>query len=195
MKKPDPKVDAFLKKAGKWQKECVLLREILLALPLTEGFKWGNPCYAYEDRNVVLIHTFKEYCALLFFKGALLKDAKGILIRQTKNVQAARQVRFTQARDITKLKAALKAYVLEAIEVEKSGAKVKMKSSAEFSVAEEFRSRLDGMPALRTAFEALTPGRQKGYLLHFSAAKQSKTRESRVEKCIPMILDGVGLND
>ena len=171
------------------------MRTIALDCGLTEELKWGKPCYTFQENNIVLIHGFKEYCALLFFKGALLKDAKGILIQQTKNVQAARQIRFTQVRDIDKLKTALKGYIREAIKVEKAGWKVDFKKSSEFEIAEELQKKLDKMPALKTAFEALTPGRQRAYLLYFSSPKQSKTRESRVEKCIPQILEGKGLND
>jgi uncharacterized protein YdeI (YjbR/CyaY-like superfamily) len=157
--------------------------------------KWGVPCYTHENKNIVLIHVFKEYCAILFHKGALLKDPKGILIQQTENVQAARQIRFTGAREIIKLGHTLRTYIKEAIEVEKAGLKVPMKEATEFRMAEEFQIKLKELPALKAAFHALTPGRQRGYLLHFSAPKQSKTRESRVEKCIPMILSGRGLND
>ncbi|MFZ6776005.1 YdeI/OmpD-associated family protein [Undibacterium sp. Ji83W] len=191
----NPKVDAYVSKAKKWKEEIEQLRSIVLECPVTEELKWGNPCYTYDDNNVVLIHVFKEYAALLFFKGALMKDAKGLLIQQTENTQATRQLRFTSVSEITKLKAAIKAYVKEAIAVEKAGLKVEFKKTAEFNLPEEFQIKLDGMPALKKAFEALTPGRQKAYLLHFSAAKQSKTRESRVEKAIPQILDGKGLDD
>jgi uncharacterized protein YdeI (YjbR/CyaY-like superfamily) len=195
VKQRNSKVDAFLNNAKQWQTEFEALREILLDCSLTEELKWGNPCYTYENNNIVLIHGFKEYCALLFFKGALLKDAKGILIQQSENVQAARQIRFTHVREIIKLKASLKAYVQAAMEVEKAGLKVRFKKSEEFAMAEEFKSKLDTHPALKKTFTALTPGRQKAYLLHFSSAKQSKTRESRVEKCLPKILDGMGLDD
>jgi uncharacterized protein YdeI (YjbR/CyaY-like superfamily) len=157
--------------------------------------KWGKPCYILQKSNIVLIHGFKEYCALLFFKGALLKDPKGILIQQTENVQAARQIRFTHVREIVELEPILKAYVQEAIEVEKAGLEVSYKKTSEFKTPEEFKNRLDKIPALKTAFNALTPGRQRGYLLYFSAAKQSKTREARVEKCMPQILKGKGLDD
>ncbi|MDB5051451.1 MAG: hypothetical protein JWO30_4522 [Fibrobacteres bacterium] len=195
MKKTNPKADFFFDKAEKWRQETKKLRTIILDCGLTEGVKWGCPCYTFQENNIVLIHTFKEYCALLFFKGALLKDPKSILIQQTKNVQAARQIRFTNVREIDKLKPALKAYVQEAIEVEKAGLKVNFKKSSEFKIAGEFRKRLDEHPALKAAFDGLTPGRQKGYLLYFSEAKQSKTREARVEKCIPRILDGIGRDD
>src|SRR5262249_29231300 len=168
-------------------------RTIMLGCGLTEDLRWGCPCYTFEKSNIV--HGFKEYCALLFFKGALLKDASGILIQQTANVQAARQIRFTNAREIVELGAVLKAYVHEAIEVERAGLTVNYKKTAEFKIPEEFQNRLDKSPALKTAFEALTPGRQRGYILYFSAPKQSKTRESRVEKSVPEILNGKGLND
>lgn len=191
----NPKVDGYIAKAKKWQAEFEKLREIALDCPLVEEFKWGHPCYTLQDANVVLIHGFKEYCALLFFKGVLLKDPKGILITQTENTQTSRQLRFTNVAEISKLKATIKAYIREAIEVEKSGVKVAKKETADFAVAEEFQQQLDAMPALRSAFEALTPGRQRGYLLYFSGAKLSKTREARVEKCIPLILDGMGLDD
>lgn len=191
----NPKVDVFLIKAESWRKEFEKLRGILLECKLTEELKWGVPCYTLEKNNIVLMHGFKEYCALLFFKGALLKDPKGILIRQTENVQSARQIRFTDVREITKLKTVLKAYISEAIKVEESGLKVNFKKSSEFAVPEEFLSKLDEVPGLKTAFDALTPGRQRGYLLHFSSAKQSKTRESRIEKCIRKILNGKGLDD
>jgi uncharacterized protein YdeI (YjbR/CyaY-like superfamily) len=191
----NPQVDAYMGKAKKWKEEFELLREIALDCELTEGFKWGHPCYTLEDANVVLIHGFKEYCALLFFKGVLMKDPKGILITQTENTQTARQLRFTSVAEISKLKTTVKAYIREAIAVEKSGVKVAKKETADFAMAEEFRRQLDESPGLRSAFEALTPGRQRGYLLYFSGAKQSKTREARVEKCIPLILDGMGLDD
>ncbi|AMV45484.1 MULTISPECIES: YdeI/OmpD-associated family protein [Paraburkholderia] len=191
----NPKVDAYIGKLEKWREETEKLRAILLECPVTEELKWGVPCYTVDDKNVVLIHGFKEYCAILFVKGALLKDPKGILIQQTENVQSARQVRFTSLQEIVKLQAVLKTYIRAAIEVEKAGLKVVHKSTEEFEVAEEFQNRLDKTPTLKKAFEALTPGRQRAYLLHFSSAKQSKTRESRIEKCLPMILDGKGLND
>jgi uncharacterized protein YdeI (YjbR/CyaY-like superfamily) len=195
MKKTNPKVDAFLSRAKTWQAEYEKLRKILLDCPLTEELKWGVPCYAFQNSNVVLMHGFKEYCALLFFKGALLRDQQGILIKQTANVQSARQIRFTGVREIVKLKTVLKDYVHEAIELEKAGVKVNFKKTGEFAVAEEFQNKLDKSPALKKAFHALTPGRQRAYLLHFSAAKQSKTREARVEKCTSQILKGQGLND
>ncbi|WP_462219978.1 YdeI/OmpD-associated family protein [Ferruginibacter sp.] len=188
------KVDFYFSKAS-WQKELEQLRKIVLSCGLTEELKWGCPCYSFDKSNIVLIHVFKEYCAVLFFKGALLNDASGILIQQTKNVQAARQIRFTNVKEIVKLKTILKAYIFEAIEVEKAGLKVPLKKTAEFSMPQEFKNKLNKNAALKTAFYALTPGRQRGYLLHFSAPKQSKTRESRIEKCMPQILNGKGLND
>jgi uncharacterized protein YdeI (YjbR/CyaY-like superfamily) len=191
----NPKVDFYFDKAGKWQKEVEQLRTIVLDCGLTEELKWGCPCYTFEKSNIVLIHVFKEYCALLFFKGALLNDANDILIQQTKNVQAARQARFTTAREIGKMEKILKAYVYEAIEVEKAGLKVKLKKTTEFNMPEEFQKKLNKNAALKTAFYALTPGRQRGYLLYFSQAKQSKTRESRIEKYAKQILKGKGLND
>jgi len=191
----NPKVDQYLRRAKKWQKEMEKLRRISLGCELTEELKWGKPCYTFQNSNIVLIHGFKEYCALLFFKGALLKDAKGILVQQTKNVQAARQIRFTNVREIDKIEPILKAYIKEAIEVEKAGLKVDYKKTADFAIPEEFQNKLDEIPALKTAFDALTPGRQRGYILYFSAPKQSKTRESRIEKCMQQILDGKGLND
>lgn len=189
------KIDEYLSKAKKWREEMEQLRTIVLDCQLTEELKWGQPCYTLGKSNIVLIHAFKEYCALLFFKGALLKDAKGILVQQTENVQAARQLRFTSVKEIEKLKTAIKAYIKEAINVEKEGLKVDFKKTDEFSVPEEFQHTLKKNVALKKAFEALTPGRQRAYLLHFSSAKQSKTRESRIEKCIPQILSGKGLND
>jgi uncharacterized protein YdeI (YjbR/CyaY-like superfamily) len=191
----NPKVDFFFNKVGKWQKELEKLRAIVLDCPLTEELKWGVPCYSLQESNIVLIHAFKEYCALMFFKGALLKDSKGILIQQTKNVQAPRQIRFTNVREIVEMKAIIKAYIFEAIEVEKAGLKVKLKKTTEFDVPEEFQSKLNESPALKTAFHALTPGRQRAYLLHFSAPKQSKTREARIAKYMRQILKGKGLND
>ena len=178
-----------------WQKEFNTLRAIALDCELTEELKWGQPCYALQEKNIVLIHGFKEYCALLFFKGALLKDPKGILIQQTENVQASRQMRFTKLQEIVSMKATLKAYIHEAVEVEKAGLKVPLKKTSEFAVPEEFQQRLEESPALKMAFSALTPGRQRAYLLHFSSAKQSKTRLARIDKCMPQILDGKGLND
>jgi len=191
----NPKVDFFFDKAEKWQTAYEQLRVICLDCGLTEELKWGCPCYTYQESNIVLIHGFKDYCALLFFKGALLKDEKNILIQQTENVQSARQARFTDAREIGRIEKILKAYIYEAIEVEKAGLKVPLKKTKEFAMAEEFKQQLDKKPALKKAFEALTPGRQRAYLLHFSQPKQSKTRESRIEKSIPDILEGKGLND
>lgn len=195
MSRTNPKVDFYFGKAKMWQQELRKLRAIVLACPLSEELKWGCPCYTFEKRNIVVIHAFKEYCALLFFKGALLKDAKGILIQQTKNVQAGRQIRFTNVREIVELAPVLKAYIHEAIDVEKAGLKVKLKKTAEFAIPEEFQKRLDAMPALKTAFAALTPGRQRAYFFYFSGAKQAKTRASRVEKYMRQILDGKGLDD
>jgi uncharacterized protein YdeI (YjbR/CyaY-like superfamily) len=191
----NPDVDFYFSKAQKWQEELEQLRIIVLDCHLTEELKWGVPCYTFQKSNIVLMHVFKEYCALLFFKGALLNDANGILIQQTENVQAARQVRFTNVWEIVELKTILKAYIYEAIEVEKAGLKVNLKKTTEFPIPEEFQSKLDIIPALKTAFDALTPGRQRAYILHFSAPKQSKTREARVEKYMPQILNGKGLSD
>ena len=189
------KVDFYFDKPGKWQTELNELRKIILGCRLREELKWGVPCYQLEKRNIVLIHVFKEYCALLFFKGALLKDTHNLLIQQTKNVQAARQVRFTSASEIIKLKPDLKAYIYEAIEVEKAGLKVPIRKTSEYKVPEEFQEKLIADVDLKKAFQNLTPGRQRGYLLYFSAAKQSKTREERIEKYIPAIKKGKGLND
>jgi uncharacterized protein YdeI (YjbR/CyaY-like superfamily) len=195
MNKTNPKVDAFLSKAEKWREEFKKLRTIILGCPLAEELKWGHPCYTFQESNIVLMHGFKEYCALLFFKGVLLKDAKGVLIQQTENVQSARQIRFTHVREIVKLAPVLKAYIHEAIAVEKAGLKVKLKKNAEFAIPEELQNKFNETPALKTAFAALTPGRQRGYIFYFSASKQSKTRTSRIEKCMPQILHGKGLND
>lgn len=192
---PNPKVDFFFNKAEKWQKEFRKLRAILLDSPLTEELKWGVPCYTFEKKNIVLMHGFKEYCAVLFVKGALLKDPQRVLITQTENVQSARQIRFTHIREITALEAVLKAYVLEAIGVETAGLKVDYKKPSDFAQPEELISQLEKVPGLQEAFEALTPGRQRAYILYFSAPKQSKTRVARIEKYIPHILDGKGLND
>ena len=189
------KVDFYFAKAKTWQKEIEKLRTIALDCGLIEELKWGCPCYQYQGSNIILIHIFKEYCAFLFFQGALLNDADGILIQQTENVQAARQIRFTNVKEIVKMERTLKAYIYEAIEADKAGLKVKLKKPDEFKMAEEFQKKLNNSDALKTAFKALTPGRQKAYLLHFSAPKQSKTRETRVEKYIPQILKGKGLND
>jgi uncharacterized protein YdeI (YjbR/CyaY-like superfamily) len=193
--KMNPKVDGLLRRAKKWQQEFTKLRTIVLDCQLTEELKWGNPCYTLQNRNIVLIHGFKEYCALLFFKGALLKDAKRILIQQTENVQSARQIRFTNVPQIVKLEPIVKAYILEAVEVEKAGLKVKFKKTAQFRIPEEFQNKLDELPALKTAFDGLTPGRQRSYLFHFSQPKQSKTRQARVEKYMQRILNGKGLDD
>jgi len=191
----NPKVDFFFDKPSKWQKEYEQLREIVLDCGLKEELKWGCPCYTFEKKNIIVIHGFKEYCALLFFKGALLKDDAHILIQQTEHVQSARQVRFTNVKEIVKLEKTLKAYVYEAIEVEKAGLKVKLKKISEYSIPQEFQNRLDKNKALKTAFNALTPGRQRSYLFYFSQPKQSQTRESRIEKSIQQILDGKGLNE
>ena len=195
MRDPNPKVDFYFNKAGKWQGETEQLRTIVLGCGLDEKLKWGCPCYTYQQSNIVLIHTFKDYCALLLFKGALLKDTNRILIQQTDNVQAARQIRFTGLMQILEQKLIVQDYINEAINIEKTGLKVELKQTTEFAVAEEFQSKLDAIPALKIAFGALTQGRQRAYLLHFAAPKQSKTREARVEKYIPQILDGKGLND
>jgi uncharacterized protein YdeI (YjbR/CyaY-like superfamily) len=189
------KVDEYLKKAVKWQNEFTKLREIVLECQLTEELKWGVPCYSFQKKNIVLIHGFKEYCALLFFKGSLLFDSHHILIRQTDNVQAGRQIRFANIHEIADKESILKAYINEAIEVEKAGLKVSFKKTAELIIPEEFQNKLNENPALRTAFNALTPGRQRAYMLYFSAPKQSKTRELRVEKYLQEILNGKGLND
>jgi uncharacterized protein YdeI (YjbR/CyaY-like superfamily) len=191
----NPLVTKVYGKEKNWSAEYAALRELCLAAGLNEELKWGQACYDLGGSNVVLIHGFKDYCALLFMKGALLKDPKSILIQQTKNVQAARQIRFASLADINKQRAAIKAYIREAIAVEKSGAKVEKKGVAQFNVPEELQQRLDNDPTLAEAFHALTPGRQKGYLLHFAGAKQSATRAARVEKHAPRILRGLGLND
>lgn len=191
----NPKVDFYFNKAKKWQEALEQLRITVLECGLTEELKWGCPCYAMQKSNIVLIHVFKEYCALLFFKGALLTDPNDILIQQTKNVQAARQVRFTGVKEITELKPLLQAYIYEAIEKEKAGLKVELKKTEAYTIPEEFQNKLAEDPAFKKAFHALTPGRQRGYMLHFAAPKQAKTRESRIEKCTPQILIGKGLND
>lgn len=195
MNNMNPKVDFFFNKADKWQGEFEKLRAIVLDCGLTEKLKWGQPCYTLEDSNIVLMHGFKEYCALLFMKGALLQDPNSILIQQTENVQAARQIRFTNVQQIIELEPILKSYILAAIDVEKAGLEVELKKTEDFPMPEEFIDTLEQVPGLQDAFEALTPGRQRAYLLHFSAPKQSKTRASRIEKCIQQILDGKGLND
>jgi uncharacterized protein YdeI (YjbR/CyaY-like superfamily) len=191
----NPKVDFYFSKNGKWQKETEKLRTIVLDCQLNEELKWGVPCYTFQKNNIVLIHDFKEYCALLFFKGVLLKDTENILVQQTANVQSARQIRFTNIQEIIELEPTLNAYLYEAVELEKAGLKVTLKKTEEFTITEEFQKKLEKNPGLKTAFEALTPGRQRAYMLHFSAPKQSKTRESRIEKSIPQILKGKGLND
>ncbi|WP_445492312.1 DUF1801 domain-containing protein [Niallia sp. 03133] len=192
----NPKVDEFLSEAKKWKGEYEKLRNIVLDCELTEEFKWMHPCYTFEKKNIVLIHGFKEYCALLFHKGALLQDAHGVLIQQTENVQAARQIRFTNVQEIVEMEPILKAYIHEAIEVEKAGLEVNFKKKTEeFIIPEELQNKFNEIPALKTAFKSLTPGRQRAYILHFSSPKQSKTRVSRVEKCMDKILNGKGLND
>ncbi|PTT73709.1 MULTISPECIES: YdeI/OmpD-associated family protein [unclassified Chryseobacterium] len=191
----NPKVDFFFNKTGQWQTEFEKLRTIALKTELTEDLKWGCPCYTYEGKNIFLIHGFKEYCALLFFKGALMKDSENILIRQTENIQATRQIRFTNLQQIIDLENLLSDYIFEAVEIEESGAKVEMKKTHEFNIPEEFAQKLSENTELQKAFEALTPGRQRAYLLYFSSAKQSKTRISRIEKYISEILNGKGLND
>jgi uncharacterized protein YdeI (YjbR/CyaY-like superfamily) len=195
MNRMNPKVDVFISKSDRWQKEFEELRLIILDCDLTEELKWGVPCYTFQNRNVVLIHGFKEYCAILFVKGALLKDAVGVLIQQTENVQSARQIRFTSVDEIVEMEPILKAYINEAIEIEKTGQKVNYKETAEYRIPEEFQNMLNAIPPLKTAFEALTPGRQRAYILYFSAPKQSKTRAARIEKYIPQILKGKGLTD
>jgi uncharacterized protein YdeI (YjbR/CyaY-like superfamily) len=189
------KVDGFLRKAKQWKEEFEKLRTIILDTGLTEDIKWMHPCYMFEDKNVVLMHGFKDYCALLFHKGALLKDPHGILIQQTENVQAARQIRFTNVQEIVEMESIIKDYILEAIEIEKAGLNVELKKHEEYKIPEELQSKFDDTPALKPAFEALTPGRQRAYILYFSKPKQSKTRVSRVEKYMQQILDGKGLND
>jgi uncharacterized protein YdeI (YjbR/CyaY-like superfamily) len=191
----NPKVDANLTKDGRWLEEIAKLRKIFLDCQLTEELKWGKPCYTFEDKNVLVVMRLKESCTVLFLKGGLLKDPHGILIRPTENTEAGRQMRFRSAREITRMAPIVKAYIQEAIEIEKAGLKVAVKKPAELKVPQEFQSKLDAMPTLKTAFEALTPGRQKGYLFYFAGAKQSKTRESRVEKCLQQILEGKGLDD
>jgi uncharacterized protein YdeI (YjbR/CyaY-like superfamily) len=195
MNNMNPKVDFYFDKNEKWQKELAQLRTIVLDCGLTEELKWGIPSYTYQGNNVVLIHVFKEYCAILFFKGALLNDANGILVQQTKNTQAARQIRFTNVKEIVEMRAIVKAYIFEAIEVEKAGLKVSFTKAEELVFPEEFQQKLDEIPALKAAFDALTPGRRKAYHLYFSAPKKSETRRSRVEKYMPAILNGKGLDD
>jgi len=191
----NPKVDWFFDKATKWQKEYEKLRTLVLDCGLTEELRWGCPCYTFDNRNIVLIHGFKEYCALLFFKGALLADANGILVQQTENVQSARQIRFTSVQEVVKMERIVKAYIYEAIEVERAGLQVKLKKTKDFKIPEEFQNKLDKMPALKTAFDKLTPGRQRAYIFHFSQPKLSKTRTARIEKYAKQILKGKGLDD
>ena len=193
--KLNPRVDKFLSKAKQWREEYEQLRTIVLDCGLTEDYKWMHPCYTFDDKNIVLIHGFKEYCALLFHKGALLQDPNGILIQQTENVQAARQIRFTNVQQIVEMEAVLKAYIQNAIEVEKAGLEVELKKKEDYLIPEELQTKFAELPGLKTAFKALTPGRQNAYIYHFSQAKQSKTRVSRIEKFIPQILEGKGLND
>ena len=195
MDRLNPEVEEFIRKAKKWQEEFEKLRMIILDCQLAEELKWGKPCYTFQKSKIVIMQGFKEYCALLFVKGALLKDTNSILITQTENTQAARQIRFTNVQEIMKLEPILKTYIYEAIEIEKAGMKVNFKKTTEFTIPDEFQDKLDEMPTLKTAFEALTPGRQRAYLLYFSAPKQTTTREARVEKYIPQILKGKGLNN
>jgi uncharacterized protein YdeI (YjbR/CyaY-like superfamily) len=195
MNKMNPKVDEYLSKVKEWREEMETLRRIILDCKLTEVLKWGRPCYMFQTSNIVIIQGFKEYCAIMFFKGALLKDANGILVKPGKSTQAGRQIRFTNAREIIEMENILKTYILEALEVEKAGLKVKFKQTSDFEIPEEFQNKLDEMPALKAAFDALTPGRQRAYIYYFSTAKQSKTRQSRVEKYTHHILDGKGLNE
>lgn len=191
----NPKVNWFFEKSTKWQDAYQELRDLVLSFDLTEELKWGCPCYTYDKNNVVLIHGFKDYCALLFMKGAIMNDPKNILVQQTENVQSARQIRFTNLNEIVKQKAVIKSYIKNAIEVEKSGVKIEMKKTTEFKIPDEFQTALNDISELKTAFDKLTPGRQRGYLLYFSSAKQSKTRNERIEKYMPKILDGKGLDD
>ena len=195
MSKTNSKADFFFQKAGKWQSAFEKLRNIAVSTELTEDLKWGCPCYTYQEKNIFLIHGFKDYCALLFFKGALMKDPEQILVQQTENVQSARQIRFADLHQISDLENSIRKYIFNAVEIEESGAKVEMKPTRAFEMPEEFRQKMETDAVLKTAFEALTPGRQRAYLLYFSSAKQSKTRESRIEKYIPEILAGKGLND
>ena len=195
MNRMNSKVDFFFNKASQWKEEFEQLRMIILDCGLAEELKWGQPCYTFQGKNIILIHGFKEYCAVLFFKGALLNDPENILIQQTANVQAGRQVRFTGVKEIVKRAPVLKAYIYEAIEVEKAGLKVKLKKTSDYNMPGEFKNKLDKNPALKIAFNELTPGRQRAYLFYFSQPKQSKTRESRIEKYMKRILEGKGLND
>jgi len=189
------KVDEYIRNSKKWRDEFTKLREIILEAPLSEDFKWKVPCYTYEGSNVVMIHGFKEYCAILFVKGSLLKDPENVIIQQTVNVQAARQVRFTNINEVESLAPILREYVLEAIEIEKSGAAVDYKKNTDFDIPAELQSKFEEMPLLKTAFSELTPGRQRGYILHFSQPKQSKTRVARIENSMQKIMEGKGLND
>jgi len=191
----NPKIDPFFRKAKQWKEEFEKLREIVLECELTEDFKWMHPCYTHDDKNIVLIHGFKDYCALLFHKGALLKDPHGILIQQTENVQSARQIRFTSARQIEEMQLIIQSYVDEAIEVETAGLQVELKQTKDYEMPEELLNKFAEIPELKTAFEALTPGRQRAYLYYFAGAKQSKTRESRIDKYLPQILEGKGMDD
>ncbi len=191
----NPKIDPFFRKSKQWKDEFEKLREIVLECELTEDFKWMHPCYTHDDKNIVLIHGFKEYCALLFHKGALLKDPHGVLIQQTENVQSARQIRFTDVGQIEQMQLIIQSYIDEAIEVEKAGLQVEFKQTKEYEMPEELLNKFAEIPELKTAFEALTPGRQRGYLYFFAGAKQSKTRESRIEKYLPHILEGKGMDD
>lgn len=191
----NPKVDVFLSKTDQWRKEFGALRTIVLECGLTEELKWGQPCYAFQKSNIVIIQGFKDYCALLFFKGVLLSNADGLLIQQTAYVQSARQIRFTNTKQIWDVKQEIKSHIFEAIEVEKAGLKVEMKKTSDYEVAEEFQQKIDELPMLKAAFKKLTPGRQRNYLTYFSDAKQAKTRAARVEKYIPKIISGKGLND
>lgn len=191
----NPKVDWFFQKATQWRDEFELLRKIVLSSGLSEELKWGQPCYAYEGHNVVLMHGFKDYCALLLMKGALLKDDAGILVQQTENVQSARQIRFTTLEEVAGAENMIAAYLQEAIEIEKSGQKVQRKTTADFEVPDELQKRFDANPAFKAAFDSLTPGRQRGYLLHFAGAKQSKTRGARIDKAVDRIFEGKGLDD
>jgi len=191
----NPKVDFFFNKATQWKKEFELLRAVVLDCGLTEELKWGQACYTFQNANIVLIHGFKEYCALLFFKGSLLSDKKKILVQQTENVQAARQIRFTNVEEIKKMKATLKSYIFDAIKVEEAGLKVEFKKTSDFKIPDEFQNKLNRKPALKKAFNSLTPGRQRAYLFYFSSAKQSKTREDRIKKYEQKILDGKGMDD
>lgn len=191
----NPKVDWFFQKTTRWRGEFAQLRKIVLGSGLSEDLKWGQPCYSYQGNNVVLMHGFNDYCALLFMKGALLKDEVGVLVRQTENVRSARQLRFSNLQEVVGAENMIVSYINDAIEIEKSGQKVQRKSTAEFKVPEELQNRFNGDPAFKAAFDALTPGRQRGYLLHFSGAKQSKTREARIDKALDRIFEGKGLDD